>query len=70
MKQVTKDQFFTCLMAEKRDVIHGEVTHHETSKYYPFTTDMKFRHLGGLFGKIKDFGYVNGSPFSEYFINQ
>lgn len=69
MKQVTKEVFYDALMAEKRDVIAGDCTHHIPGQYYPYTVEKKYRHTASLFGKIKYLGYVNGKPEEQYFLN-
>ncbi len=68
MKKVTKDEFYAALWAEKKDVIHGECTHH-SHEYYPYTRDFVYRHSSNKFGAIKDLGYVNGKPESEFYLN-
>lgn len=68
LKPVTKEDFYSALMSEKRNVISGDYIHH-TEKYYPFTHEYKFSGSSSLFGTCKDYGYVNGIPKHEYFLN-
>ncbi len=67
--QVTKEQFYSKLMAEKKDVItnwQGNLT--STGKYYPCTMLFEYRQGRNLFGKTIDLGYINGIPATEFYL--
>jgi len=66
MKEVAKDEFYTRLMAETRNVISSI-----QPGPYPYTTDFKYPATGGLFGRIvgyrKDGVYY--PTFEKYYLS-